>query len=343
MSGLQSSDCGVRAHHSAFCNLSRRGSPHSEIQGLQPPTSNPQPPISAVVLGARGMLGTDLVSALRADPGFSRVEGGDLPEADITDEPAIQAFIAARKPDVIFNCAAYTDVDGCESRQELAFAVNAAAAGRVASIAASFGALLIHVSTDFIFDGRKRSPYVEDDTPAPLSVYGASKLEGERLVAERSRRWVIARTAGLYGAAGANFVDRILGMAKKAAQEKGELLGVTDQVNSPTWTVDLAAAVAALAKRFAGRPGEVHEVFHAANQGGCSRHEQIAFIVRCAALPVAVKPVESSAFPRPAKVPAYSVLNADKLRREVGRPMRPWQDALKEYLVTSALPRLLKS
>jgi len=313
----------------------------------QEPAAQPFPvrsrAFSAVVLGARGMLGSDLVPALRADPGFARVEAADLPKVDITDPSGLRAYLAAARPDVVFNCAAYTDVDGCESRPDLARTVNAEAAGEVADAAASRGALLIHVSTDFVFDGRKRTPYVEEDPPAPLSVYGASKLEGERRVAERGGRWLIVRTAWLYGASRTNFVDRMLQAARRAAREGGELRAVTDRVGSPTWTADLARILVALARRFLEQGTDAREVFHAVNRGACSRHEEVEFIVRCANLPVKVRPVTSSSFPRPACTPAYSALSTEKLRRTLGQSMRPWQDALREYLLTSALPGTVAS
>ena len=278
--------------------------------------------LTAVVIGVRGMLGTDLVEVLRADGGFSRVAGGDLPEVDITSKGSIERFLEGLNADCIFNCAAFTDVDGCESQRELAFAVNGEAAGNLSAVAETLGARLIHVSTDFVFDGRKSEPYVEDDRPGPLSVYGESKLLGEQRVAEEGKDWVIARTAWLYGRAGRNFVDTVL----RLAQEKDELVGVTDQVGSPTWARDLAAALAALAR------SDAQGIFHVVNAGGCSRYEQVQFILDCAGVPKPVKPVDSSAFPRPATVPASSVLSVAKLAREVGHAMRPWQEALREYV-----------
>jgi len=280
--------------------------------------------IQAVVIGGRGMLGVDLIGALKADGTFARAVVGDLPEVDIRDDASLRKFFKGMNPAVIFNCAAYTDVDGCESKPDLAFAVNGAAAGNLAALAASLGARLIHVSTDYVFDGKKRSPYVEDDPPAPLSVYGASKLEGERLVAERGDRWVIARSAWLYGRAGRNFVDLMIGLAR----ERKELKGVTDQVGSPTWTRDLAAALVALARC------DAQGIFHTVNAGACSRYEQVKFIVECAGLKTTVRPVDSAAFPRPAAVPAYCPLSVEKLREETGHLMRPWQDALKEYVLS---------
>ena len=271
-------------------------------------------------MGGRGMLGVDLVATLRYS-GFGRVQAADLPEVDITDDERLRGFFTKIKPSIIFNCAALTDVDGCESNRDLAFAVNAEGAGRLARLAASLGARLIHVSTDYVFDGKKASPYGEKDPPAPLSAYGESKLKGERLVAEAGGKWAIARTAWLYGRGGKNFVDRML----ELATERDEVSVVTDQVGSPTWTRDLAEALAAMGRH------DAQGLFHVANDGACSRYEMVRFLADCLRLPVNVQPVGSSAFPRPAVVPAYCALSTEKLRREVGHVMRPWQDALKEY------------
>jgi len=282
---------------------------------------------NAAVLGGRGMLGLDLVEACTADGEFGEVLSGDLPEADITDEKSLRRFLGGLKPTVVFNCAAVTDVDGCESRRDLAYAVNAEGAGTVAAVAKSLGATLIHLSTDFVFDGRKAAPYVEDDPPAPLSVYGRSKLAGERLVAQCAGRWLIARTAWLYGRGGDNFVDRML----RLGREKAEVSAVTDRVGSPTWTRDLAAALLALAK------SSEQGVFHACNSGACSRYEQTALMFERAGFSARVRPADSSAFPRAAAVPAYSALSVERLRRRTGHVMRPWSEALGQY-VQSASP-----
>ena len=281
--------------------------------------------LRSVVLGGRGMLGADLVEALGRRADLGEIVVGDLPEVDITLEKPLRDFLENARAQIIFNCAAFTDVDGCESERELAFAVNAEGAGNVAKLAASLKARLVHVSTDFVFDGKKGAPYTEEDAPNPQSTYGASKLEGERLVAAVGENWAIARTAWLYGRGRKNFVDRILRMAR----ERAELAGVTNQVGSPTWTWDLAEALAALA--LSGAQG----IFHAANAGGCSRYEMVKAIVDFAAIGVHVWPADSSAFPRPAAVPAYSVLNVEKLRRG-GHIMRPWQEALRAYVLTDS-------
>ena len=239
---------------------------------------------------------------------------------------AWSGIFAEHSAEVIFNCAAYTNVDGCEERPDLAMAVNGDGAGRLAGFAAARGAHLLHVSTDFVFDGRKAAPYVEEDAPAPLSEYGRTKLEGERLVMAAGGRYTIARTAWLYGRAGGNFVDAIL----KAAAAGKALKGVTDQVGSPTWTRDLADALIALAAQ--GKTG----LYHTVNNGQCSRYDQIAALVEYAGLSVAVEPVGSDAFPRPACVPAFSPLSVAKLARDTGVRMRSWDEALKEYVRTQS-------
>ena len=284
---------------------------------------------AAVVVGGKGMLGTDLVEALRSDEAARRVEIADLPEVDVTQEEPLCVWLTERRPDIVFNCAAYTDVDGCETEQDLAFAVNAEAAGRLARLAASLNARFVHVSTDFVFDGSKSAPYEEDDAPAPLSVYGRSKLEGERLVAQAGGHWLIARTAWLYGRAGRNFVDTMLGLAK----ERSELSVVSDQVGSPTWSRDLAAALVALAKRGAGG------VFHVVNSGACSRDEMVRWGLECAGLSTQVRSVTSDRFPLPARRPPYAPLSTAKFARVVGRPMRPWRDALRQYVTTQSPKR----
>lgn len=278
--------------------------------------------INTIIFGGKGMLGAELAEALAADSDFNDVIVSDLPEVDLTSSPSLNAFLRDKHADVIFNCAAYTNVDACEQKRDLAFAVNGTAAGRLAAAAAAMSAHFIHLSTDFVFDGVKGAPYLETDPPAPLSVYGQSKLDGEKRVAAAGGKWAVARTAWLYGRHGHNFVNHILTMSR----ERKRLAGVTDQIGSPTWTRDLAAALIAIAKT--GATG----IFHTANTGACSRYEQICFILHAAGLDTAVNPVDSSAFPRAARVPAATELCGEKLARETGHHLRPWQDALAEYI-----------
>lgn len=285
-----------------------------------------RPPRRILVIGHKGMLGADLMDGLRAEWPGAEVLGLDLPEIDITDSTSVRGGLEAARPDAVINCAAYTDVDGCERETELALAVNASGPGLLARAAATLDARLIHISTDFVFDGRKGAPYVEDDPPAPLSVYGRTKLEGERAVAREGGEWVIARTAWLYGARGRNFVDLMV----RLARERGDISVVTDQVGSPTWTKDLAAALIAILR------SNVSGIYHTVNAGACSRYEQVEEIVRILGLPTRLAPADSSAFPRPAQVPANSPLDTAKLTRDTGHVMRPWPQALKDYLAGHA-------
>lgn len=279
------------------------------------------PPLEfAAIIGSKGMLAADLLAALRR--AGCRTLAGDYPEADITNAAALRRFFAGARPQVIFNCAAMTDVDGCETKRAQAFAINAEGAGTLAAAAADLGAVLVHLSTDFVFDGRKGAPYAEEDAPAPLSAYAESKLAGEEQVRAKGGHWIIARTAWLYGRGRTNFVDRMLQLGR----ERAEVSVVTDQVGSPTWSRDLAAALVALAT------ARAQGVFHVVNSGACSRYEQVQALYEYAGLRTRVRPADSSAFARPARVPAYSVLSVDKLRRHVGHAMRPWQEALREYV-----------
>lgn len=279
-------------------------------------------PARILVVGHDGMLGSDLMDALRDAFPEAEVAGLDLPEIDITRPASVAGAFDAAEPDVVINCAAYTDVDGCETKTDVAMAVNGDGPGVLAAACRERGARMVQISTDFIFDGRKGAPYVEDDEPGPLSVYARSKLAGEEAVRREGGDWVIARTAWLYGKRGKNFVDLMV----RLAGEREELSIVTDQVGSPTWTRDLAGALISLIA--AGVTG----VYHTTNAGACSRYEQVEEIVRVLGLSTRLVPVDSSAFPRPAQVPAASPLDTAKLTRDTGHVMRAWQDALRQYL-----------
>ncbi len=272
-----------------------------------------------LITGVNGQLGTELVRAL---DGRADVIGKDLPEFDIT-AAACAAAVAAAKPDWVIHAAAATDVDGCERDPVMAMAVNAEGTRRVAEGCRQSGAAMIYVSTDFVFDGSKASPYAETDDPAPLSVYGRSKAAGEGAVRETASRWVIARTAWLYGAHGRNFVKTILGKAATG----GPLRVVSDQVGSPTYARDLAAALVRVVER------NLSGVFHLTNGGFCSWYDFTREILRQAGFGhVSVSPMSSAELGRPARRPAYSVL-ANAAWRGAGEPvLRPWPEALTDML-----------
>jgi dTDP-4-dehydrorhamnose reductase len=269
-----------------------------------------------LVIGANGMLGHDLMATLKGD-----VRGLDLPEIDITSLESVRRVLLTLKPEIIINAAAYTDVDGCESNVEQAMAVNGEGVGLLALTAREIGAKLVQFSTDYVFNGSKGTPYVEDDPLEPLSIYGESKLAGE-LNAAMAPEFLIVRTQWLYGIHGKNFVETML----RLATEKSELAVVVDQIGSPTFTKDLAAAVKALLDKGCGG------VYHVANSGFCSWNEFARAIFTEEGLAITVNPMTTEQLNRAAKRPLYSTLDCSKLERDCSCQPRHWREALREYL-----------
>ena len=269
-----------------------------------------------LVVGANGMLGRDLMTVL---PGELR--GVDIGEIDITSLDSVRTVVVTLKPEVVVNAAAYTNVDDCETNRDLAFAVNGDGVGHLARVSADIGAKLVHISTDYVFDGGKGSPYREDDPTGPLSVYGQSKLLGEQN-ARLNPDHLIIRTQWLYGLHGKNFVETML----RLATERTELSVVDDQIGSPTWTVDLARAIRALVET--GCRG----TYHAANAGFCSWNEFARAIFAAAGVKITVKPMTTTELNRPAPRPLYSTLDCGKLARDSGFTPQDWRAALKTYL-----------
>ncbi len=273
-----------------------------------------------LVTGADGMLGRAVVRALS---GRHAVVGVDIAVFDIRDAAATLDAVRRASPRVIVNCAAYTNVDGAESERELAFEVNADGAGNVARAARDVGALIIHISTDYVFDGESRSPYTEDDTPNPINVYGESKLAGERAVADSGAEYLTLRTAWLYGHGSPNFVETMLRLA-----EGGERLRVVDdQEGMPTSAADLATIIADLQSR------GVRGVINATNSGSCTWFGFARRILDLSDLSdVHIEPVRTAEFTRPAKRPRRSVLSLARLNESLGWEPRSWQEALPDYL-----------
>lgn len=269
-----------------------------------------------LIVGAKGMLGRDLMEVFAGD-----ARGVDIDEIDITSLESVRRVLMTLRPGVVINAAAYTDVDGCEAKRELAMQVNGEGAAHLALTAMEIGAKLVQVSTDYVFDGSKGSPYREDDVTNPLSVYGESKLAGE-LNSRLSPDHLIVRTQWLYGLHGKNFVETML----RLAGEKEELSVVDDQIGAPTWTVDLALAIRSLLEK--GCRG----TYHAANGGSCSWNEFARAIFTEASLDVLVKPMTTEALGRPAPRPLFSVLDCGKLTQDTGFRPQPWREALKQYL-----------
>jgi dTDP-4-dehydrorhamnose reductase len=270
-----------------------------------------------LVTGTAGMLGRDVVEAARdAGHELAALTSSDL---DVVDAPAVERAVAGARPDVVIHCAAFTDVDAAEERYQEALTVNARGAGNVAAAAAAAGAAVVHVSTDYVFDGAKAAPYVESDEPAPVSAYGRSKLEGERAVAAANPRHTIVRSSWLFGVGGRNFVATML----RLGAERDEVRVVTDQVGCPTFTGHLARALVELSEREA--PG----VLHVAGAGWCSWHDFAREIFREAGIECRVEPATTAELERPAPRPAYSVLVSER----PDAPRLPsWRDGLAEYL-----------
>jgi dTDP-4-dehydrorhamnose reductase len=271
-----------------------------------------------VITGAAGMLGQDLVAAAKG----AGHEAVALPRADldISDRAAVDDALGSSRADVVFNCAAWTDVDGAETSPDEALAINGAGAGNVARAAAAAGAWTIHVSSDYVFDGTKRSPYLESDVVGPVSSYGRSKLEGEHEVAAAApERYTIVRSSWLFGAGGPCFPATIL----RLAAERDELNVVDDQVGCPTFTGHLSPALLDLAAR---RP---LGIVHVAGGGLCSWYEFARAIVAGSGLRCEVKPCTTAEMPRPATRPAYSVLRSE--RGDDAPALPDWQEGLGEY------------
>jgi dTDP-4-dehydrorhamnose reductase len=284
--------------------------------------------VRLAITGATGMLGQDLLAAFEG--AGHEVLAFPRADLDIIDADAVAGALNRARPDVVVNSAAWTDVDGAEGDEAGALAVNGAGAGNVARAAAAVGAWTIHISSDYVFDGVKRSPYVESDPAGPVSAYGRTKLAGERAVAAAAAGChTIVRSSWLFGAGGPCFPATIL----RLASERDELNVVDDQIGCPTFSADLAAAIvdlAALSDRPAG-------VLHVAGGGSCSWFEFAREIVARAGLACEVRPFSTSEFPRPAVRPAYSVLGSE--RGEVAPVLPAWREGLARYLALAVEAR----
>jgi dTDP-4-dehydrorhamnose reductase len=279
--------------------------------------------VRAMVLGAAGQLGRELVALL----GHAVAWAGDRAEIDVADAAATAALVDRVRPDVVFNATAWNRVDAAEREAAAAFAVNALGPCFLAQGCRGAGALLVHYSTDYVFDGTASRPYGEDDRPAPLGVYGASKLAGEHLVAAEAAEHLVVRTSAVLGRGGSeqkggSFVERIVAKARS-----GETLRVVgDQVFAPTCASDLARASLALVE--AGARGLVHVT----NSGSCSWHELACAAVGLAGLDAPVERIASADLALPARRPAYSVLSCRRALDLGLAPLRHWRDALPDCL-----------
>ena len=269
-----------------------------------------------LVAGSKGMLGHDLLTL------FGETARGVCREdMDITSPATVRKVLLTLKPRVVINAMAFTDVDGSEKRPEPAFKVNGEGVKHLAEVTAEIGAKLVHISSDYVFDGTKGSPYLEEDPTSPLSIYGKSKLAGEEN-ARLNPDHLVVRTQWLYGLHGRNFVETMLRLAK----EKNELDIVNDQIGSPTWTVSLARAIKALIEK------DCRGVYHAVNSGSCSWFDFAAAIFAEKGVDIRLQPIASRELGRPAPRPLFSVLDCGKLLRDTGLNMEGWRDALIKYL-----------
>ena len=282
--------------------------------------------MKVAVIGANGQLGTDLCQALR---NFEVIPFTHA-DIEITDMASVRKAMLKDKPAAIINTAAFVRVDDCEDEKDKAFSVNALGARNAAVVAQELGARLVHISTDYVFggdDGPRTIPYTEFDSPGPLNTYGRSMLAGENFVRHLCHEHFVVRTSALFGVVGSkgkggNFVETVLKLARK----QGELRVVKDQITSPTYTRDLAQKIAQLIAT------EYYGVFHITNRGGCSWYQFAREILKQAGLKTPVTPILSDQYPRKAKRPHFSMLDNYHLRLLGMDDMRPWQEALKDYL-----------
>ncbi len=274
----------------------------------------------AVVTGASGMLGKDLSRSLERDFHVIPLSRAEL---DITDMDQVMHVLGDTTPAVVVNCAAFTNVDLCEKKREKAFLVNAKGPENLAKACSAIGAKLVHISTDYVFDGMSQRPYREEDPTNPINVYGQSKLKGENTIQKHSKDYLIVRTSWLFGKEGPNFIKTMLELSK----ERKELQVVHDQRGRPTSTKDLSKHVCQLIRYNA--TGTVH----CANIGTCTWFDLCCFALEKAGIGnVKVTPVTSDCFKRPARRPAYSVLDLKRFKKITGELPRPWQDAVLSYL-----------
>jgi dTDP-4-dehydrorhamnose reductase len=277
-----------------------------------------------LVIGSNGQLGTDMVQLAAQQKIICT--GLDFPQIDITNQECVAAVMATVKPDIVINCAAFTAVDDCETKPRDAYKVNADGPAVLAAATHNCGALLVHISTDYVFDGTKKTPYLETDTPSPLTVYGKSKLEGEIKIAQNTDRFQIYRIAWLYGIYGNNFVKTIRNVAAKKAASGETLKVVNDQFGTPTHTVDVCRQI------FSTMQKELFGIFHCTSQGACSWYDFAREIIDSYGIKADLKPCTTEEYPRPAPRPMFSVLENARLKSAGEDNMPDWKEAFHAFL-----------
>ncbi|EKS7867969.1 dTDP-4-dehydrorhamnose reductase [Bacillus cereus] len=276
--------------------------------------------MKVLVTGAKGQLGQDVVSLLKEQTW--EVFGFGREELNITDEKQVSEKVLLIQPDIIIHTAAYTQVDQAESDEESAFKVNAEGTKYLAQAAEAVGAKFCYVSTDYVFDGTKDTPYKPDDQTNPQTVYGKSKLVGEQYTQEYCSKSYIVRTSWVFGLYGNNFVKTML----RLAEENKELGIVHDQVGSPTYTTDLARFIISLVQT------DKYGVYHGSNSGVCSWYEFAKEIFKQSNIEIVVNPLKTGDFPRPAARPKYSVLDKGMIEENGFESLQNWKEALKDFL-----------
>ena len=278
-----------------------------------------------VLFGADGMLGSAVAARFKTanfdDRSFELVESTEL-DCDISEKDETIFYLMSLKPDVVINCAAYTDVDGCESNTTTAYMVNADGPAHLAEGCFNTGARLIHISTEYVYDGTKQDAYTEKDPINPLSEYGKSKLLGEKGIARHLEDYVILRTSWLYGPGGKNFVETIL----RLADERDEITMVNDQRGAPTFTIDLADGIYRVFK------SEIRGIYHLTNSGFCTWYDLASRALEIMGKSLKMRPVTTDQIDRPAKRPLNSALDCAKIERDAGIRLRAWDKALKDFL-----------
>ncbi|HEY3277820.1 MAG TPA: dTDP-4-dehydrorhamnose reductase [Syntrophorhabdaceae bacterium] len=272
-----------------------------------------------LITGSQGLVGTSIVPMLQRDFEITAI---DIEEWDILDRKTGIAVLSQYKPHVVLNLAAMTNVDGCEDRPAEAERLNGEGPGILAELCGERGIRLVHFSTDYVFDGDKKTPYTEDDAPNPKSVYGATKLSGEKRIFASLPSALVVRAQWIYGAGGESFISKVI----RFAEQNGSARVVDDQRGAPTYAKDLALPLRRLIE------GEKSGIYHVANSGWCTWYEFAKEIFRCKGMDVPVTPISSATLNSKAARPACSVFDCSKLRNHTGVIMRTWQEALKDYL-----------
>ena len=282
-----------------------------------------EPIMKILISGCDGQLGSDCGQVLRKN---HEVVGVDLKEMDITGAEIVKEVICRVTPDIVVNCAAYANVDACEKDRSLAWSVNVEGPKNLAFMVEKYGGRLIHISTDYVFDGRKDppEPYLEDDKPNPLSYYGRTKLEGERAVIQATDHYLILRTAWLYGVRGHNFLKTMLRLALKKPEE--EIRVVNDQFGSPSWSYRLALQIEKLIQV------NGHGVYHATSEGHCTWYELAKGFLETIGVPHALIPCATKDYPTPAPRPRNSILENRRLKEQGINVMPHWQKDLDQFV-----------